>query len=77
MDKTQRQIMLVMPLFFVIFIINFPAGLILYWITTNVWTIGQTYALQKVIPAPAMATPEEIAAAKPPPPPPKKKKKRR
>jgi YidC/Oxa1 family membrane protein insertase len=76
-DKSQRTMMLALPLVFVIFIINFPAGLILYWITTNVWTIGQTYALQKVIPAPAMATPEEIAAAKPPPPPPKKKKKRR
>ena len=40
MDKTQRQIMLVMPLFFVIFIINFPAGVIVYWITTNTWTIA-------------------------------------
>ena len=43
MDKTQRQLMLVLPLFFVIFIINFPAGLIVYWITTNLWTIGQQY----------------------------------
>ena len=43
MDKTQRQIMLFMPLFFVIFIINFPAGVIVYWITTNTWTIAQQY----------------------------------
>src|SRR5205085_10996601 len=34
-DKTQRQIMLLMPLFFVVLIISFPAGLIVYWITTN------------------------------------------
>jgi YidC/Oxa1 family membrane protein insertase len=47
MDKTQRQIMLVMPLFFVIFIINFPAGVIVYWITTNTWTIGQQYVMRK------------------------------
>ena len=33
--QDQRQIMLVMPLFFVIFIISFPAGVIVYWITTN------------------------------------------
>jgi YidC/Oxa1 family membrane protein insertase len=76
-DKSQRTMMLALPLVFVVFIINFPAGLILYWITTNVWTIGQTYALQKLIPPPALATPEEIAAAKPPPRPPRKKKKRR
>jgi YidC/Oxa1 family membrane protein insertase len=76
-DKSQRMMMFVLPLIFVPFIINFPAGLVLYWITTNVWTIGQQYTLQRLIPAPATATPEEIAAAKPPPPPPKKKKKRR
>ena len=49
MDKTQRQIMLVLPLFFVIFIISFPAGVIVYWITTNTWTIGQQYIIKKRI----------------------------
>jgi YidC/Oxa1 family membrane protein insertase len=49
MDKTQRQIMLVMPLFFVIFIINFPAGVIVYWITTNTWTILQQYIIRRRI----------------------------
>src|ERR1700760_101258 len=39
MDKTQRQLMLVMPLFFVIFLLKFPAGVLVYWITTNTWTI--------------------------------------
>jgi YidC/Oxa1 family membrane protein insertase len=76
-DKSQRTMMFVLPLIFVPFILNFPAGLILYWITTNVWTIGQQFTIQKLIPAPHVATPEEVAAAKPPPPPPKKRKKRR
>jgi YidC/Oxa1 family membrane protein insertase len=76
-DKSQRTMMFVLPLIFVPFILNFPAGLILYWITTNIWTIGQQFAIQKLVPAPHVATPEEVAAAKPPPPPPKKKKKRR
>jgi len=76
-DKSQRTMMFVLPLIFVPFIISFPAGLILYWITTNVWTIGQQYTIQKLIPAPVPPTPEEVAAAKPPPPPPKKKKRRR
>jgi YidC/Oxa1 family membrane protein insertase len=76
-DKSQRMMMAVLPFIFVPFVINFPAGLVLYWITTNFWTIGQQYVIQRVIPAPVAATPEAIAAAKPPPPPPKKKKKRR
>jgi YidC/Oxa1 family membrane protein insertase len=79
-DKSQRTMMFVLPLIFVPFIISFPAGLILYWITTNIWTIGQQYTIQKIIPMPVAATPEgaaAIAATKPPPKPPKKKKKRR
>ncbi len=76
-DKSQRMMMFVLPLIFVPFVINFPAGLVLYWITTNVWTIGQQYTIQKLIPAPQVATPAEIQAAKPPPPSPRKKKKRR
>ncbi len=76
-DKSQRMLMFALPLIFVPFIISFPAGLILYWITTNIWTIGQQFVIQRIIPAPVLATPEEVAAAKPPPPPPKRKKKRR
>jgi YidC/Oxa1 family membrane protein insertase len=76
-DKSQRMMMFVLPLIFVPFIINFPAGLVLYWITTNIWTIGQQYTIQRLIPAPHVPSPEEMAAAKPPPPPPKKRKRRR
>lgn len=79
-DKSQRTMMFLLPLIFVPFILNFPAGLILYWITTNFWTIGQSFVIQKIIPPPVAATPEgaaAIQAAKPPPPPPRKKKKRR
>jgi len=61
----------------VFFVPSFPAGLSLYWITTNFWTVLQSYAAAKLIPAPAVTTPEEVAAAKPPPKPPKKRKKRR
>src|SRR3954470_15185562 len=79
-DKSQRMMMFLLPLIFVPFILNFPAGLILYWITTNVWTIGQQFAIKKLVPVPVMVTPEGAAAvqaAKATPPPPKKKKKRR
>ncbi len=76
-DKSQRTMMFVLPFIFVPFVISFPAGLVLYWITTNIWTIGQQYTIQKLIPAPQVPTPAEAAAAKPPPKPPKKKKRRR
>jgi YidC/Oxa1 family membrane protein insertase len=76
-DTTQRTLMFALPLIFIPFIITFPAGLVLYWITTNVWTIGQQYVVKRVIPPPPVPTPEEVRAAKPPPPPPRKRKKRR
>lgn len=79
-DKSQRMMMFALPLVFVPFILSFPAGLILYWITTNFWTIGQQLVIKKVVPPPVTTTPEgaaAIQAAKPPPPPPRKKKKRR
>ena len=76
-DKSQRTMMFILPLVFVPFVINFPAGLIVYWITTNIWTIGQGLVINKVIPAPVVASKAEVIAAKPPPKPPKKKKRRR
>ncbi|HMS72537.1 MAG TPA: YidC/Oxa1 family membrane protein insertase [Baekduia sp.] len=48
-DKTQRTVMLALPVVFVPFVIGFPAGLMLYWITTNFWTIGQQQFLKRVI----------------------------
>ena len=49
MDKTQRQIMLFMPLIFVLFVIRFPAGVLVYWITTNLWTVTQQYVVKRRI----------------------------
>jgi YidC/Oxa1 family membrane protein insertase len=46
-DRTQRMIFLALPFVFVIFIINFPAGLLVYWITTNLWTIVQQAIIRK------------------------------
>ena len=79
-DRNQRIIMFALPLVIVPFIIGFPAGLVVYWISTNVWTLGQQFLVKKIIPPPEKTTPEAVEAAKavkPPPPPPRKKKKRR
>src|SRR3954464_7006980 len=48
-DQNQKIIMLVLPFLFVGFVFRFPAGLIMYWITTNIWTIGQQQFLRRVI----------------------------
>jgi len=61
MDQTQRRLMMFMPLIFVLFIIRFPAGVIVYWITTNSWTMAQQYIVRRRLgpqapPAPAVAT---------------------
>jgi YidC/Oxa1 family membrane protein insertase len=50
MDKTQRYLMMALPLFFVAFIINFPAGLLIYWVTTNLWTVGQGLITRRLVP---------------------------
>jgi YidC/Oxa1 family membrane protein insertase len=56
MDKTQQRLMLFLPLIFVFFIIRFPAGLILYWITTNAWTMFQQYTIKRMMgPTPVAA----------------------
>jgi YidC/Oxa1 family membrane protein insertase len=61
----------------VFFVPAFPAGLSIYWITTNFWTVGQQWVANRLIPPPPAPTPAEVEAAKPPPPPPRKRKKRR
>ncbi|MDP8943362.1 MAG: YidC/Oxa1 family membrane protein insertase, partial [Actinomycetota bacterium] len=56
-DATQRRIFLAMPIVFIPFILQFPAGLLVYWITTNVWTIGQQLAVKKLLPPPEPLAP--------------------
>ncbi len=76
-DKNQRIIMFVLPFVFAPFVITFPAGLAVYWISTNIWTLGQQSVVKYFFPPPEIPTVEEVQATQPPPPPPRKKKKRR
>jgi YidC/Oxa1 family membrane protein insertase len=46
-DRNQKMIMLALPFVFVSFVIQFPAGLLVYWITTNLWTIVQQAIVRK------------------------------
>jgi len=46
-DPTQAKMMMFMPLIFTVIFINFPAGLVLYWLTNNIFSIAQQYYIQK------------------------------
>ncbi|MBX5468590.1 MAG: YidC/Oxa1 family membrane protein insertase [Thermoleophilaceae bacterium] len=62
-DKNQRRLFMALPFFFVVFVINFPAGVIVYWITTNVWTIGQQLLIRRFLPPPEPLTAGASAAS--------------
>src|SRR5262245_19305310 len=49
-DKMQRTLFLIMPLVFVFVIARFPVGLVIYWLTTNLWTVGQGLITRRLIP---------------------------
>jgi YidC/Oxa1 family membrane protein insertase len=74
MQPAQRVIMMVLPIVFIPFILQFPSGLMIYWMTTNLWTTGQGLVTRKLIPRPAMpdkrtsraTAKEERPAAAPP-----------
>jgi YidC/Oxa1 family membrane protein insertase len=50
MDKTQRNIMMVLPLAFITVVSRFPVGLVIYWMTTNLWTVGQGLITRRLVP---------------------------
>jgi YidC/Oxa1 family membrane protein insertase len=70
MEKSQRTMFLILPLTFVFFLINFPIGLVLYWVTTNLWTVGQGLITRRLMPKPqppakrSSRTPPQEEAAK-------------
>jgi YidC/Oxa1 family membrane protein insertase len=92
-QKSQRILMMVLPFVILPVILRFPTGLVLYWATTNLWTVGQGLITRTLVPQPAAPakrssrTPsaeerqtQEAAAQRRPPQPPrrvKRKKKRR
>ena len=63
MDRNQRLMMLGLPLVFVFIVIGFPAGLLVYWITTNTWTIAQQYVIKKRIGPPPVTASAAASAA--------------
>ena len=63
-DPAQQRMMMFMPLMFMVFFLWMPSGLVLYWLVSNVWTIGQQYVTNRLIGAPSKPVVGTTAAAK-------------
>ncbi len=61
-DANQRRLMLLLPLVFIFILYRYPAGLLVYWITTNMWTIVQQAVIRRYM-GPAPPTPAAAATA--------------
>jgi len=68
MDPRQRWIFMALPLVFVLFIVNasFPVGLLLYWVTTNLWTVGQGLVTRRLTQQTPPAQPQRRTSRTPP-----------
>jgi YidC/Oxa1 family membrane protein insertase len=64
-DPNQRRLMLLLPVIFVVIIFRYPAGLLVYWIATNVWTIGQQSVIRRRLPPPPRPSTDGSTNGKP------------
>ncbi len=48
-DPAQQRMMMFMPLMFMVFFLWAPSGLVLYWLMSNLWTIGQQYFTNRLL----------------------------
>jgi YidC/Oxa1 family membrane protein insertase len=67
MDQRQKYLFMALPIIFIFFIVNFPMGLMLYWTTTNLWTVGQGLITRRLVPRPQPA-PKRSSRTEPRPP---------
>src|SRR3712207_5257198 len=52
-DQQAQQMQMftrIMPIMLMVFAYNFPTGVVVYWLTTNIWTIGQQQLILRVVP---------------------------
>ena len=49
-DSSQKSMLVAMPIMIGIFSLSFPSGLVLYWITSNIFSIAQQAWLNKLYP---------------------------
>jgi YidC/Oxa1 family membrane protein insertase len=64
-STAQRVLIMALPIFFIPFILNFPSGLMIYWLTTNLWTTGQGLVTRRLMPR-QVAPPPKRSSRTPP-----------
>ena len=60
--RQQKVLLYVLPVFFAISGINFPIGVLIYWLTTNVWSMGQQFYVIRRMPAPGSEAEKALQA---------------
>ncbi len=60
--KQQKIILYLMPVFFAVSGVNFPIGVLLYWLTTNLWSMGQQFYVIRRMPAPGSQAERDLRA---------------
>ncbi len=64
MAQQQKILLYVFPLVFAVSGVYFPVGVLLYWLTTNLWTMGQQFYVIRKMPAPGSKAEEALNARK-------------
>jgi YidC/Oxa1 family membrane protein insertase len=64
MAQQQKVLLYVFPLVFAISGVYFPVGVLLYWLTTNLWTMGQQFYVIRRMPAPGSKAEAAMLARK-------------
>ena len=69
--QQQKILLYVFPLVFAVSGVNFPIGVLLYWLTTNIWSMGQQFYVIRRNPSPGSPAAEALerrraAKARPP-----------
>jgi len=60
MDPRQAKVMLFLPVIFTFFFLNFPSGLVLYWMVNNLLSILQQYVTMKYLHPPVVVVPKTV-----------------
>ncbi|MDR1824817.1 MAG: membrane protein insertase YidC [Bifidobacteriaceae bacterium] len=64
MFRTQKIMMYMMPVIFAVSGVNFPIGVLIYWLTTNLWSMGQQFIVIRNMPAPGSEAERRMQARK-------------
>jgi YidC/Oxa1 family membrane protein insertase len=64
-DPTQQKIMMFMPVMITVTMLFAPAGLVIYWLVSNIWSIGQQYITNMLIGPPKAAPAKAARDSKP------------